>query len=502
MVDHISQSPKPKISSSSSSTFLTTFSSFSITNFINKYLLVIILLPLSFFLLTFFLQWRPSGSSDLLRGLSLDHPILCTSKAQAKVNSSLSNIKYSNSFVFSQLRGWEFDKNDSVVRPKICITSTTSAGLEDILPWIFYHRVVGISNFFLFVEGKAATPSVSEVLESIPGVKTIPRTREFEEQQARSRIWNETWLSNAFHRPCNAALFVKQTLNMETAIVMAREAGMEWILHLDTDELLHPAGTREYSVRELFNKVPSDVDLVVFLNYEAAVERDNIREPFSEVSLFKRNLADLPIHNYTNFKFIRKTFHGNPNFFLTYANGKSAARIQDHLRPNGAHRWYNYKKVPKEIHINEAVVLHYTYTRYSDLTSRRDRCKCKPTIEDVKRCFYLNFDRNAFIIASTAPQEKMLKWYQDHVVWGDEAMKLKLLNYGIMTRIYTPMVIIQELRKSEYFTSLVASIHSGSSNGPKVSNMENNMLTEKNVDSQARPPLSSLSINNVSTSGN
>lgn len=46
---------------------------------------------------------------------------------------------------------------------------------------------------------------------------------------------------------------------------------MEWILHLDTDELLHPAGTREYSVRELFNKVPSDVDLVVFLNYVSSI---------------------------------------------------------------------------------------------------------------------------------------------------------------------------------------------------------------------------------------
>lgn len=46
------------------------------------------------------------------------------------------------------------------------------------------------------------------------------------------------------------------------------------------------------------------------------------------------------------------------------------------------------------IFLDEAVVLHYTYSRFSDLTSRHDRCGCKPTREDVKRCFMLQFDRS------------------------------------------------------------------------------------------------------------
>jgi len=39
---------------------------------------------------------------------------------------------------------------------------------------------------------------------------------------AISRIWNETWLASFFYKPCNYELFVKQSLNMEMAIVMAR----------------------------------------------------------------------------------------------------------------------------------------------------------------------------------------------------------------------------------------------------------------------------------------
>ena len=50
------------------------------------------------------------------------------------------------------------------------------------------------------------------------------------------------------------------------------------------------------------------------------------------------------------------------------------------------------------IYLDEAAVLHYTYSRFSDLTSRRDRCGCKPTREDVKRCFMLEFDRAVSLV--------------------------------------------------------------------------------------------------------
>lgn len=51
-----------------------------------------------------------------------------------------------------------------------------------------------------------------------------------------------------------------------------------------------------------------------------------------------------------------------------------------------------------EIKLEEAAVLHYTYAKFSDLTSRRDRCGCKPTRDDVKRCFMLEFDRSVSLM--------------------------------------------------------------------------------------------------------
>ncbi|KAL9260277.1 Glycosyltransferase-like KOBITO 1-like protein [Drosera capensis] len=439
-------------------------------SFATKLFLFLTLLPLSLALFAFALQWRGNNGinaiDDPVTRWSPDHGRLQFPGMRGSIEVQRISGDAPASDVLcgggerkrrrGEFRDWKFGvDNGTELRPKICITGSTAGTLEQILPWIFYHKVIGIRYFFLFVEGKGASPQISKVLERIPGVKVIYRTKELEEQQARSRVWNETWLASFFYKPCNYELFVKQSLNMEMAIVMARDAGMDWILHLDTDELVHPGGTREYSVRELLSEIPKNVDMVVFPNYESSVERDDVKEPFTEVSMFKKNYDHLPRDTY--FGNYKDATRGNPNYFLTYGNGKSAARIQDHLRPNGAHRWHNYMKTPNEIKLDEAAILHYTYAQYSDLTSRRDRCGCKPTKDDVKRCFMLEFDRAAFIVASTATEDEMLRWYQEHVVWMDKELKLKLLRKGILTRIDAPMMIIQGLKASGVFTSAITS---------------------------------------------
>lgn len=51
----------------------------------------------------------------------------------------------------------------------------------------------------------------------------------------------------------------------------------------------------------------------------------------------------------------------------------------------------------------------------------------------------------------------MLHWYRERIVWTDKALNLKLLRKGILTRIYAPMVIVQRLRETGVFTSVIAS---------------------------------------------
>ncbi|KAH1105385.1 hypothetical protein J1N35_009153 [Gossypium stocksii] len=104
-------------------------------------------------------------------------------------------------------------------------------------------------------------------------------------QLKASRVWNEAWLSSFFYKPCNYELFVKQSLNMENAIFMARDS---------------------------------------------IVERDDIKDPFGGVTMFNKNYDHLPKETY--FGLYREATRGNANYFLTYENGKEAARVQDELR--------------------------------------------------------------------------------------------------------------------------------------------------------------------------
>ncbi|KAH9648935.1 glycosyltransferase-like KOBITO 1 [Citrus sinensis] len=211
------------------------------------------------------------------------------------------------------------------------------------------------------MSGRAASPAVSKVFESIPGVKVIYRTRELEEQQAKRRV----------------------------------------------------------VLSETISKNPS----------------------------------------------AREAARNNLNYFLTYGNGKAAARVQDHLRPNGAHRWHNYMKNPI-----------------------RDRCSCKPAKEDVKRCFMLEFDRAAFIFASTATEDEMLSWNREHVVWADKTLKRKLMMKGILTRIYAPMIITQGLRESGIYTSVIASANTTLSKDKILSSVESSNTTgeSKSVNSSRK----------------
>ncbi|AQK91190.1 Glycosyltransferase-like KOBITO 1 [Zea mays] len=148
---------------------------------------------------------------------------------------------------------------------------------------------------------------------------------------------------------------------------------MDWIIHLDTDELIHPVGAREYSLRRLLLDVPNNVDMVNFPNYESSIDRDDIMDSFTEVSMFKKYYDHLAKGTY--FGLYKEATRGNPNYFLMVMGNQ----------------------LQGEIKLEEAAILHYAYTKFSDLTSRRDRCGCKPTKEDVKRCIILEFDCLAII---------------------------------------------------------------------------------------------------------
>ncbi len=325
--------------------------------------------------------------------------------------------------------------------PRIAFVTTTAEPYDQIRRWYDYHVALGVSTFYLFVDGAAAAPAVAARLRSLPGVLVIPRDADLKARHAASRAWKETWLAAFFHKPCNHELFVLQSLNMEVGIALAERDAIDWILHIDTDELMYPGSGPEYSLQTVLGAYGPDVDTVVFPNYEALPERDDVSSPFDQVTLFKRNYQHVLSDAY--FRSYHAVARGNPNYFITYGNGKSAARVRPGLRPNGAHRWYSYAGAPREETSPQSAVLHYTYNRFEDLKSRRDRCDCAPTDEDAKRCFILPFDRAAFLAASLKSDADLASWFRERLVWNDPDTVADLLKAGLFVRIYAPQLFMR-----------------------------------------------------------
>ena len=327
---------------------------------------------------------------------------------------------------------------------RVMISTTTADSLGKILDWVDYHKLVGVDDFFVFVEGRAAAPEAVEALRGAGGVRVWEPGAALDARRAKSRIWKEPWLGKFFDKPCNNELFVRQSLNMEIAIQTAQREKIDWHVHVDTDELLHPAGSGAYSVKDVFAALPADVDLLVFPNYEACPETDEVKDPFREVTLFKRNYDHVVRKTYM--ESYRAITGENPNYFLTYGNGKSAARVQDGLRPNGAHRFHNYLKTPVEVKAKEAAVLHYTYTTFDDILSRKNRCDCAKDEESLKECFILEFDRVLYTKWDELDETQMRAFYNERVVYRDETLKARILSTGLFARMYTPQIVVQGVR--------------------------------------------------------
>jgi len=144
-------------------------------------------------------------------------------------------------------------------------------------------------------------------------------------------------------------LIRRQNENVVRAVQMCIQDGIEWLMHLDSDELLFSPMSGKVSPS--WNALAAaGVGQVTFANHEVCPVwiADNV---FRDCIYFKAN-GRMP--------------------FNFYGNGKSAARVTNRIRPDGPHRFQGYDG--RHMHSSEAVILHYTCATY-DLWLRKYRIR-------------------------------------------------------------------------------------------------------------------------------
>ena len=233
------------------------------------------------------------------------------------------------------------------------LTTDGAGGL--IRTFLDYHFSLGISHAFLFFE----RPDDS----AIPIAKTYRNVTVFEPGQTLNDLRSKQVLFKSLQPHLGHELIARQMLNLETAIDCANQMDLDWLIHIDDDELLFAPG----GLPEFFGALGDDVGQVTFLNHEAVPETWVIDNYFIEVTLFKVNPA---------FEALRLAKEaGIPvPLFNGYSNGKSAVRIEGDVLPLGPHSFLVSKRHPTSIVAGpEAAIYHYINCGFARFVRKYER---------------------------------------------------------------------------------------------------------------------------------
>jgi hypothetical protein len=315
---------------------------------------------------------------------------------------------------------------------KLALVTTTRNGGDSLVSFVRYHLALGFDRLYLFFDD-ANDPDRLRV-EGCPGVVATRCDEVLRRRQARSAIYPRVapFLSDVgqTHRP-QEQVMAQQELNTLTALEMARDEGIGWLLHIDVDEAFLPEGD---DLRRCFARLDRQGgDTVIFLNDEAVPERMEGGDYFTEMTLFKKNPATLPPTVWTNWAQIwpRPRF-----YFLAYDNGKSAARVHADIVPQGVHRFGGRAGRLHSVTDRRARVLHYPYSGFERYWRkhallgdfRTDRVLGNPWSPPAMLA-----ESRPFVVAGD--REGARQFYARTALFGDPAEVSRHCRRGLMERI-------------------------------------------------------------------
>jgi hypothetical protein len=323
---------------------------------------------------------------------------------------------------------------------------TTLRGADNVIEsFIRYHLAAGFVRLYLFFDDPADPALETARRIGDPRVTIIVNDALLEAE------WQRCVQFGHYAPHVRSEVMARQCLNVEVAVQRSQGDGLEWLLHIDIDELFHCPGQ---SVPAHFGHLTrAGVERAVYPNLEALPETETVGDYFREVTLFKANRNLL-----TGGRFVtaQQTLADNagfpPHFFLFYSNGKSAARVRPGLVPDGVHRFHakRYPRIGQSIvpapagreHvIGDAVILHYACCGFDNF---RDKYRMLGAFADR---WFGNVDIRASIgdfhlggrdVVASGDDEAARLFYRRHAMLDDKAAIEALIGARMLTRIEAP----------------------------------------------------------------
>ncbi len=209
---------------------------------------------------------------------------------------------------------------------KVAIVSIVR-GLDDsFLSWLKVHLLQDVLRIYLVLD--APSEDLETARRLISAASAQDRVRLFlndDDFKAKARALPGV---EALLEQSAQVVVARQMLAVGVVMAAALEEGMQWLLHLDSDEVVAPYDCDQPLLGYLAAQ-PSKIDEVIFPNFEVVPEAEEVSDPFRELTLFKKSPYYLRYREFEHLYTAWKGASGRFKLFNAYITGKSALRLAD-----------------------------------------------------------------------------------------------------------------------------------------------------------------------------
>jgi len=247
------------------------------------------------------------------------------------------------------------------------LIATVADCSEDIENFIRYHIAIGFTKLYLFVDDND--------LLTLKNAKKYEQVTVFNPSQVKEHYENILTFPKFINKRdlVDKEVMVRQELNFWIANSIAKKDGVDWILHIDIDELFFPNG---HDLQTHFKSLQiNNFRSATYLNYESISTHVDSPSIYLSSEYFKINYFK-NLHWFFNDKqkqLISSTSWLREKYFNFYQNGKSAVST------------YGNKIVFQDVHSiigngprkmgtrSDPLILHFPCARFSDFVKKYSR---------------------------------------------------------------------------------------------------------------------------------
>ena len=221
---------------------------------------------------------------------------------------------------------------------------------EVLKTFVRYHRNIGFTDFIILFDNPE-DPDL-EMAASLEGVTAVPVDQKVRDEWRQLRHFDQCkeFVDNT--------VGARQLLNIEYGFNLALKMGIDWLLHIDIDELFYiKNGDGQSHVASLEE---TGKQSGVYYNYEAVPQSFDIENYFHSVDTFKKPASLLKYQKIE----CHRIWPAGRRYFNFYINGKAMTKVLPGVFPLGAHRWIHEQGPLDKIVFYNPSILHFSVCGY------------------------------------------------------------------------------------------------------------------------------------------